>query len=351
MAPTMGSANTGSVVLGCTLVDVARVARVGLGTASRALNGSPGVHPATAARVRRAAEELGYYPNRQAQNLRSRRSNVVGLVVPSLSNPIYEAYVRGVVREAARLGYSTFICDAEYDGELYQAHLRRLLEHRVDALVVGEPIVAPDLIAPFKAAGIPVDPEPADQRSELGTSVQIEDRRVVGEAYDDLLACGHRHVAFVRLARPGAPIERPRSDERVEFLREKIEARPGGRFEWWEVEGYDAIESFVSHALERKPAPTALVVSAPALQGTLIAMQRLSLKIPADVSLLVVGETAWARAFDPPLSTVGSDPYVRGVCGVRRVIGKLRDDEEMILANPAPTFSYARRQSIGPART
>ncbi len=334
-----------------TIADVARAAHVGLGTASRALNGSPGVSSATAEHVRRVAEEMGYYPNRQAQHLRSRRSNVLGLVVPSLSNPIYEIYVRGVVQEAARLGYSTFICDAEYDGAMYQAHLRRLLEHRVDALVVGEPIVAPELIAPFRAAGIPVDPEPEDERSELAASVQVEDRRVVGQAYDEIVACGHRHVAFVRLARPGAPIDRPRSDERVELLRETIEAVPGGKFEWWEIAHYDYVESYVTEALGRKPSPTALVVSAPALQGTLIAMHSLSLKIPADVSVLVVGETAWARAFDPPLSTIGSNAYVRGVRGVRRVIGKLRNDEDMILENPPLTFEYVRRQSIGPVRS
>lgn len=90
----------GSVV---TLQDVADRAGLSLATASRVLNGSNRVvSDATAARIRRAADELGYVSNGPAQALARSTTSVVGLIVHEVDDPYFAAIARGVMTVAAR---------------------------------------------------------------------------------------------------------------------------------------------------------------------------------------------------------------------------------------------------------
>ena len=79
-----------------TLLDVARQAGVSLKTASRALNDSPELRPATAARVREAMAQLGYQPNELARGLKSRRSATIAMIAPNLADPFTAAAVQAV---------------------------------------------------------------------------------------------------------------------------------------------------------------------------------------------------------------------------------------------------------------
>ena len=80
-----------------TLRQVAAVADVGIKTASRAINGEPGVAPATLARVQAAAASLGFRPNALARELRSQqRSTTIGLVIGDLANPFYSLIAAAV---------------------------------------------------------------------------------------------------------------------------------------------------------------------------------------------------------------------------------------------------------------
>lgn len=72
-----------------TIKDVARLAGVSLGTASRVLNGSSATSEASRSAVHNAAHELGYLSNAHARSLRSSHSGVIGLVVPDIRNPYF----------------------------------------------------------------------------------------------------------------------------------------------------------------------------------------------------------------------------------------------------------------------
>ena len=79
-----------------TLRDVAEAAGVHPGTVSRALNNPVEVSAKTVARVRKAAAKLGYVPNPNARGLKTSRSNLLGVVVPDLTNPLFPPIIRGI---------------------------------------------------------------------------------------------------------------------------------------------------------------------------------------------------------------------------------------------------------------
>src|SRR3954462_14721973 len=100
-----------------TLRDVANAAGVHPATASRALNEATRslVRPATVAKVRAVADELGYQVNPIARSLKTSRSETVGVLVPDLTNPLFPPIVRGIEDELSASGYTVLTANTDND--------------------------------------------------------------------------------------------------------------------------------------------------------------------------------------------------------------------------------------------
>lgn len=121
-----------------TLQDVADRAGLSLATASRVLNGSKRVvSEATAARIRRAADELGYVSNGPAQALARSTTSVVGLIVHEVDDPYFAAIARGAMAVAARHGLLTTLANTFHDPEREIDYVKRLRAQRVRALLLA----------------------------------------------------------------------------------------------------------------------------------------------------------------------------------------------------------------------
>ena len=106
-----------------TIRDVARLAGVSLGTASRVLNGSSATSEASRSAVHNAAQQLGYLSNAHARSLRSSHSGVIGLVVPDIRNP-YFAELASVVENACLAhGWATVLCNADESPDQFNRYL------------------------------------------------------------------------------------------------------------------------------------------------------------------------------------------------------------------------------------
>lgn len=98
-----------------SIEEVARRSGVSVTTVSHALSGNRPVNEATAARVREVVAELGYVPATTARNLRTGRTDVIGLIVPDIANTFFSQLARGVEDAANEVGYSLILCDADFD--------------------------------------------------------------------------------------------------------------------------------------------------------------------------------------------------------------------------------------------
>src|SRR5215212_6275701 len=120
-----------------TALEVDRQAGVSQPTVSLVLSGNPKarVAPETSAPVPKAAEELGYRPNRLAQGLVRRRSFALGIIVPGLGNPVNGAIISGAERVAAQAGYAVLLCET---GEIdVGQHLRALADRQIDGVIIA----------------------------------------------------------------------------------------------------------------------------------------------------------------------------------------------------------------------
>ncbi len=183
--------------------EIARNAGVSTATVSRVLNGNVRVDAQLAERVLRAAEQLGYQPSPAARYLRSKRSNLLGIVVPKLSLPYFSAIVNGAIDRARE--YSQFVLVATVEGSRSTEveYLTSLSRYMLDGLVycpIGEGGGVEKLVAiPMVVAGRRhvIDGVP---------HVNTDDEKAGYLATRYLLELGRRRIAFAAGFWPPPPV-------------------------------------------------------------------------------------------------------------------------------------------------
>lgn len=178
-----------------TLVHVAKLAGVGLGTASRALSGQGYVSEKTSARIRTAVEQLGYQRNELARSLKVKRSGAIGLVIPDIGGPFMAACVRAIQKVLRQRGYTCIITFTDGSEKVEAEEIDYLTRHQVDGLIVvpaagaGTHFRAPQLAhTPLVAFDQPVEIDDYD-------AILVRNRRGAQQAVEHLISHGHRRIA------------------------------------------------------------------------------------------------------------------------------------------------------------
>ncbi|WP_043360400.1 LacI family DNA-binding transcriptional regulator [Belnapia sp. F-4-1] len=192
--------------------DVARVAQVSAMTVSRALKDPERVSPEVRARIERAVRQVGYVPNRLAGSLSSSRSNVIGLVVPSISNSLFASTIQGISDVLRRHGHELMIASSGYGEAAEEAAIRAFLGQRVAGLILHDTTHSPEAVAMIRRAGIPVVENGTLTRQPLDMVVSYSNHDASMAMTRHLLRLGYRRIGFVTL--PLAANERSRDRRR-----------------------------------------------------------------------------------------------------------------------------------------
>ncbi len=139
-----------------TLADVAAKAGVSAITASRVVNDYPGVRAQLRQKVEAAINELGYIPNRSASALASSRSKIIGVLIPSLSNVVFNDVLRGIYDLAVPAKYQVFLADTHYSAEEEQRSIRSLISLSPEAMIITGGDQTSMARRTLESAGIPV---------------------------------------------------------------------------------------------------------------------------------------------------------------------------------------------------
>ena len=289
------------------LKDVAARAGVSLMTVSNVLRDAPDVSQATKSRVRRLAEEMGYVPDALARGLRTRRTRLFGLVVPTLSHWPLSQVATTIENRARDLGYDVLIGQSHDDPQREEACIRRLLSRRIDGLFLypvyrlaptapiydelresRTPTVLLGHTAPFCNGFISVEPD------EVAASLLLTQH---------LLRLGHKRIAFLA-GPPAAPWAQERFDGYRRALREaqvpwddRLVFTAGTTIE----DGQKAAHQFLGEAT----GATAIqaVTDLVALGAATVLWER-GLRIPEDLSLTGFGNHPLSEFLRIPLTTV-----------------------------------------------
>lgn len=120
-----------------TIHDIARALNIDSSTVSRALNDSPRVSAKTKRKILDKATELGYQRNILASNLRTNKTNTIGVIVPRISRNFFSSVISGIEETAQKAGYSVIICQSFEDFEREKKLMETLFSNRVDGILIS----------------------------------------------------------------------------------------------------------------------------------------------------------------------------------------------------------------------
>jgi DNA-binding LacI/PurR family transcriptional regulator len=300
-----------------TIKDVARAAKVSPTTVSHVYSGKRHVAPKTQARVREAAERLGYSPNSRALGLVTRRSMTIGLSAPVepgdfVLNRFFAAMLSVFSRVAMGEGYSFVFLPAD-DREAAERLVSLAHEGRFDGVIVLDPAAGGALAAALDQIRVPVVSVGRRLDAPAEPFVDVDHARAIGMALDHAREEGYAAPALLTITGDFAHVR----DRRAAYERWCAEHGATTRVltadQPTEAAGFAAV-------LAQPDVPFDLLLCAQGglAFGALRALRDLGRKVPADVG--VIGSTEGEMSADPPLTTIESRPEAIGEVAISALL-------------------------------
>lgn len=299
-----------------TMRDVSRLARVSPMTVSRVFTDPVRVAEDTRARVLDAVEQLGYVPDLVAGALSSRRTNFIGLILPTLTNSNFGDTAQGLAEVLKEDGYQLLIGYTLYQVGEEERLVRALLPRRPDALVIAGNVHTSAARALLDRAGVPLveiweQPDPP-----LDCAVGFSNFEVGRAAARHLIGLGHRRIAAIG-AQVGTHVRDHRGDARLKgfasMLREAqfpddLVLRSG-----LPPASHEQGAAAMNALLDQAPDVEAVfAVSDLAAFGALMACHRRGVRVPDQISMMGFGNFEVGRVSFPALTTIGVNAHAIG---------------------------------------
>lgn len=278
------------------IADVALRARVSHATVSRVMNGSFTVDREIAARVRAAAEELKYQPNPLGRSLALGRSETIGILVPDLANPMFQALLRGVSIAAAQDGYRVLVADSSENQDEEQT-LARDARRRGDGVVLCSPRMSDSDLEELAPA---LQPLVLINRTAGNStpSISVDYADGIRALAAHLVSLGHRRLVF--LSGP----ERSASNRlRLQGLAAFREENPDISLEVLPCGVSFAAGRSAAAAVRDSGATGILAFNDLVAMGLLGGLHDLGVNVPGDVSVTGFDDIPFSAYTSPPLTT------------------------------------------------
>ena len=285
-----------------TIHDIARLARVSIGTVSNVLNAKPFVRAQLSERVNAAASKLGYRRNSNAASLRNNQTDMIAVVVPNIENALFSEVVSAIEHLAVAERKGVMFMTTGEDQERAHQQIQNLVSRRVDGLIIVPSFDYQPLVAELDIYGIPVVLADRVEKKNPFPSVAVDNRQAGYIGGKHLFACGYRDIAFVNHG--------PRfwilGQRREGFVKAAKEAGflKRCRFYDFSLDPEEIRASTLAFLRKGKPPRAIFAASNIAGKGIIPALQHAGLRIPDDVALLVMDDFEALTLLSPPVSVV-----------------------------------------------
>lgn len=320
-------------------------------TVSKALRDEPDVSAATKTRLKLLAQQMGYVPDSTAQGLRTRMSKLFGLVLPSMTDPIFARMVLAIEGRAHELGYDIVFMHTLNSAEREETCIRRLLSRRVDGMFLS-PVYRIDpesrVYQELQSIHTPtVLLGPAAKFCSSFLSVQVEDLLASHAATQHLIGLGHKRIAFL-----SGPQAAPWSQERFEGYRRALREAGMDVDDRLIFQAGTTVEDGAKTAMqmlnESCDATAVQATSDLVAVGCADALLNQGIRIPEDMSVVGFGNILTSEYFRVPLTTIRQPKFRLGLAAMDAMLHLLRHEPAESKRLPAELIV---RASTGPAKT
>ena len=316
-----------------TIKDIALKAEVSITTVSRVLNDKPDVKSATKEKVLEVIKEQGFSPNIVARSLVLQKINVIGFVVPDITNPNFPKLARGIVDRAKFFDYSVMFFDTNHDARIEREAILLMRSKRVDGIILSFSGDNQDELHKLRENNFPcVQIYRKSSRLDIST-VALDNVLSANTATKYLIDAGHSRVAHI--TRGTGPISGV--DRLTGYKKALAEANISLREDWLK-EGENSIKGgyrAMRSLLAQKERPTAVFAAHDLMAiGALEAVLDARLRVPEDISIIGHDNIEMGLHIRPRLTTMDTNKYRLGQISVDLLIeemkGELRGQREII---------------------
>lgn len=316
-----------------TLSDVARATGVHLSTVSRVMNPETRgmVSAEVAKRILAEARRLGYRANRAASTLATRKSNIIGVVLPDITNPVFPPILTGIEEGLRKHGYQAIVANVGADEEEQRFVINLLLGQQVDGLILATARRHDPVVRMCVEQRVPLVTVNRREESGIASCVISDDGHGMQLAVRHLLELGHRNIAHIA----GLDSLSTGHFRRRGFLA-AVEASglEAGAARVFEASGHtrECGKAALLELLRRAPQTTAVVTGNDLVAiGCYDALAQLGLRCPQDVSIVGHNDVPFMDMVRPPLTTVRIRHHGMGVEAARLILQTIEARDAPVL--------------------
>jgi len=332
-----------------TILDVAREAKVSISTVSHVINRSRFVSEETRGRVVHAVAALNYQPNAVARSLRTKRTQMIALVIPDITNPYFPEVARGVQDAAEENNYAVVLCNTDRTLSQEVRLLKTLRQQRVEGIILNPSEVTRVDLQMLREAGISVvliGSQIDDPEFDL---VMVDNVEGVYDAVEHLIALGHCRIGLV-----GGPRTTSSGLQRFQGYVRALNAHEIPIEDDLITEcafTYDGGRECMKRLLALKPPTTAVFAANDVMAlGALIAIEDAGLKVPDHVSLVGFDDIPEASRTYPKLTTIAQPKYQMGKEAARLLFGRIKSDYSLPRQKVVLEHKLVVRNSTAPPK-
>ena len=319
-----------------TLKKLSEVLGISISTVSRALKDHPDISDNTKKRVKELAAALEYEPNTYAVQLRTRQSNVLGIMVPTIDNFFYDSFIAAVEEEARVHGYSVMIMQSRDKVELETSNLLLFRKNMVMGLFASISIETEDMLPFRKMEEMKTPVVFFDRVPETGeyNKVCLADSAAARIAAETLIEKKKKNVLGL-FGHPHLSISRKRCASFTEIF---TEHSPDTKLTILYPESILESRKTVLEQLQKEEKPDAIFCMGDLiLIGVMNALHELKLKVPEDIGIIGISNGLIPTMYDPKITYVETSGFKLGKLAFTQMLTCLKDGptlDEVFLESP-----------------
>jgi len=307
-----------------TQTDIARKLNVTRITVSKALRNHPDISQEMKKKVLETAEELGYIPNLVAQNLTSKRTFTIGVVIPDLENSFFAYAADSIIDASTEKNYSVFVTVSRESQAGEKLNIQKLIGMRVDGLLVcvSQETSNPHIFNHIKKLNVPLVFFDRQLEGLNFPSITFNDRKGAIAALEKIIDEGYTKIAHVA-GYSNISIGKERCRGFKQALKNKgVEINLN-----WIIEGgfevADGYKAFMKIYRSNNLPEIILSVNDRAALGVYKAAKEVGVRIPEDIGIAAFGFNEIAQTFTPSLSIINQNPRQIGLAATNMLIQEI----------------------------
>jgi LacI family transcriptional regulator len=307
-----------------TLKKLSEVLGISISTVSRALKDHPDISVATKTKVKELAKAMEYEPNAYAVQLRTRRSNLLGVLVPSVTNLFYDSFVAAVEEDARANGYSVLIMQSG-DSAVTEAECLQIFRKNMVMGLFAAVTVETDDMSQFdktELMDVPVvyvDRVPHEKKYSKVSMADAEAARIAAETIirhkkkKVLAMLGHPHLSLTRL----------REEAFVNTFKEKA---PSTKLIIHHPDTTAPAYAIALQELQSQKPDVVFCMGDLILMGVMKAIHELNLKVPEDVAVIGISNGFIPTLYHPKITYVETSGYKLGKLAFEQMLQRLKHE-------------------------